>query len=118
MLIDPVLDKVELYQQLIEELQLQLAYAINTHVHADHITALATLRQLYGCKTVHGEHSRAQRICRRVSDGDCLTLDSYQRATVFRSYGDRETRPAAADWHLATGQPQWRIAIAIWSADS
>ncbi|MEH6648409.1 MAG: MBL fold metallo-hydrolase [Motiliproteus sp.] len=83
MLIDPVLDKMELYQQLLDELQLQLMYAIDTHVHADHITALAALRQRYGCETVHGEHSKAQGISRRVADGEWLMLDRLKLKALY-----------------------------------
>ena len=62
LLIDPVIEKVELYQQLINEFDLQLCYAIDTHLHADHITALGRLRELYGCETVHGKQTRAHGI--------------------------------------------------------
>ena len=39
-LIDPVLDRVDRYIQLLDELDLKLVKAMDTHVHADHITAL------------------------------------------------------------------------------
>ena len=53
-LIDPVIGHVERYLQLIKELGLKLALALDTHVHADHITALGTLREQTGCTTYLG----------------------------------------------------------------
>ena len=44
MLIDPVLERVDRYIKLLEELDLKLIKAIDTHVHADHITGLGELR--------------------------------------------------------------------------
>ena len=41
LIIDPVLEKVDRYIQLLNELDLRLVKAIDTHLHADHITGLA-----------------------------------------------------------------------------
>ncbi len=76
LLIDPVLEKLDLYLQLIGELELKLRYAIDTHVHADHISALGKLRSRCGCETVHGEYSKARGISKIVKDGEQITLDS------------------------------------------
>ncbi|MCX7809130.1 MAG: MBL fold metallo-hydrolase, partial [Deltaproteobacteria bacterium] len=56
-LIDPVIEQVERDLQLIRELGLELRYALDTHVHADHVTALGTLREKVGCKTVLSERA-------------------------------------------------------------
>jgi len=45
-LIDPVLEQVERDLQVLRELDLTLRWAVDTHVHADHVTGLGTLRQL------------------------------------------------------------------------
>lgn len=83
LIIDPVLEKMEKYQQLIAELDLQLAYAIDTHVHADHVTALAALREVYQCETVHGETSKAQGITKRVTDREMIHLDTLYLETIY-----------------------------------
>ncbi len=54
-LIDPVLEQVERDLQVLRELDLKLAWAVDTHVHADHVTGLGTLREKTGCKTVLSE---------------------------------------------------------------
>lgn len=69
-LIDPVLDKVDRYIQLLDELNLKLVKAVDTHLHADHITALGALRDRTRCVTVMGEQSKADVISVRVKDGD------------------------------------------------
>lgn len=76
LLIDPVLEQVGSYRQLLRELDLQLLYALDTHVHADHITALGKLRELYGCETIHSEYSQADCVSRTVRDGELIELDS------------------------------------------
>jgi sulfur dioxygenase len=40
LIMDPVIEKVERYIQLIHELDLKLVKAVDTHLHADHITGL------------------------------------------------------------------------------
>lgn len=75
LLIDPVREELDRYLQLLRELGLELAYAIDTHVHADHVTALGALRDATGCATVMGEPVRAECVSRRIEDGDRIELD-------------------------------------------
>ena len=51
-LIDPVREQIDREIQLIEELGLSLKYTIETHLHADHITAGGFLRRRFGSQTV------------------------------------------------------------------
>ena len=74
-LIDPVKERAGHYLQLLSELQLKLVIAIDTHVHADHITALGDLRGSTGCLTVMGEHSKAECVSYRVKDSELLRAD-------------------------------------------
>ena len=75
LIVDPVLEKVERYLQLIGELDLRLVKAVDTHLHADHITGLGALRDRTHCITVMGEHSKADVVSMRLSDGDRLTIE-------------------------------------------
>jgi sulfur dioxygenase len=75
LIIDPVLDKVDRYLQLIRELDLRLVKAIDTHLHADHITGLGALRDRTHCITVMGERSNVDVVSMRVGDGDRLTIE-------------------------------------------
>jgi glyoxylase-like metal-dependent hydrolase (beta-lactamase superfamily II)/rhodanese-related sulfurtransferase len=75
LIIDPVLEKVERYLQLIGELDLRLVKAVDTHLHADHITGLGALRDRTHCITVMGENTKADVVSMRLSDGDRLTIE-------------------------------------------
>ena len=70
LIIDPVLERVDRYLQLLRELDLRLVKAVDTHLHADHITGLDALRERTNCITVMGEQSKADVVSIRVRDGD------------------------------------------------
>jgi sulfur dioxygenase len=78
LLIDPVKEEVPKYLQLMRELDLRLVFALDTHVHADHVTALGDLRAETSCVTVMGEGSRAECVSRKVNDGDILRVDGLE----------------------------------------
>ena len=75
LIIDPVLEKVDRYIQLVGELDLKLVKAIDTHLHADHITGLGALRDRTHCITVMGERSKVDVVSMRLSEGDKLTIE-------------------------------------------
>jgi sulfur dioxygenase len=75
MIVDPVLEKVDRYLKLIEELDLRLVKAVDTHLHADHITGLGALRDKTQCITVMGEQSGVDVVSMRIADGDRLTIE-------------------------------------------
>lgn len=77
-IIDPVLEQVPLYERLLKELDLKLMLAIDTHVHADHVTALGDLRGRLGVRTVHGEGSKASCVDKFVADGEFLSFGKHQ----------------------------------------
>ena len=70
LIIDPVLEKVDRYLPLVRELDLQLVKAVDTHMHADHITGLGALRDKTHCITVMGEQTKADVVSMRLADGD------------------------------------------------
>jgi len=83
LIIDPVLEKVERYLQLIRELDLTLVKAIDTHLHADHVTGLGALRDKTHCITVMGEQSKADVISMRLADGDKLTIEGLSLDVLY-----------------------------------
>ncbi len=48
-LVDPVLETAERDLEAVRALGLELAWTVETHVHADHVTGAARLRALAGC---------------------------------------------------------------------
>ena len=75
MILDPVLEKADRYCQLLRELDLKLVKAVDTHLHADHVTCLGELRDRTHCITIMGEQSKADVVSMRVSDGDKVTIE-------------------------------------------
>ena len=75
LLIDPVFEKTDRYIRLLEELHLKLVKVVDTHVHADHITAMGALRDRTNCVTVMGEQSPVNVVSMRVSDGERVTIE-------------------------------------------
>lgn len=74
LLIDPVLERVPTYAQLIRELDLKLVVAIDTHVHADHVTGLGALREQTQCATAMGAETRAECVNRHFREGESLRV--------------------------------------------
>jgi sulfur dioxygenase len=83
LIIDPVLEKVDRYLQLIHELDLKLVKAVDTHLHADHITGLGALRDKTHCITVMGEQTKADTVAMRLADGDRLTIEGITLDVVY-----------------------------------
>lgn len=54
-IIDPVLNMTDIYIKLITQLNITLVFAMDTHTHADHITALGALRDNTQCTTIMGQ---------------------------------------------------------------
>ena len=75
LIIDPVLERVDRYIQLLRELDVRLVKAIDTHLHADHVTGLDALRERTQCITVMGEQSKADVVSIRVDDGDRVDIE-------------------------------------------
>jgi sulfur dioxygenase len=83
LIIDPVLEKVDRYLRLVSELDLKLVKAIDTHLHADHITGLGALRDRTHCITVMGEQSGVDVVSMRVSDGDRLRVEGLSLDVLY-----------------------------------
>ena len=98
LLIDPVKSEVGKYLQLIEELGLRLVFALDTHVHADHVTGLGELRNATSCATVMGAQTKAECVSRKVRDGELITIDGLElRALSTPGHTDDSYSFAMAD---------------------
>jgi glyoxylase-like metal-dependent hydrolase (beta-lactamase superfamily II)/rhodanese-related sulfurtransferase len=83
LIIDPVLEKVDRYLQLIRELDLKLVKAVDTHLHADHITGLGALRDRTHCVTVMGEQTQADVVSMRVAEGDRIEIEGLRLDVLY-----------------------------------
>jgi sulfur dioxygenase len=83
LIIDPVLEKVDRYLTLIRELDLHLVKAVDTHLHADHITGIGALRDSTNCITVMGEQSQVDVVSMRLSDGDRMHIEGLELESIY-----------------------------------
>jgi glyoxylase-like metal-dependent hydrolase (beta-lactamase superfamily II)/rhodanese-related sulfurtransferase len=83
LILDPVLEKVDRYCQLLRELDLRLVKAVDTHLHADHITGLGELRDRTHCVTIMGEQSKADVVAMRVGDGDRVMIEGLSLDVMY-----------------------------------
>ena len=84
LIIDPVLERIDRYIQLLRELDLRLVKAIDTHLHADHITGLDALRERTQCITVMGEQTKADVVSIHVTDGDRVDIEGLSSTSPTR----------------------------------
>jgi glyoxylase-like metal-dependent hydrolase (beta-lactamase superfamily II) len=83
LLIDSVLERTEQTLQLIQELDLKLVLAIDTHTHADHVTGLGALRDATGCKTMMGRESLAECLSDTFVDSQQLKFGSLYIEVIY-----------------------------------
>jgi sulfur dioxygenase len=82
LIIDPVLAKVDRYLLLLDELNLRLVKALDTHVHADHLSALGALRDRTRCITAMGRNSKVDRVSMRIDDGDRIEIGGIELSAL------------------------------------
>src|SRR6516162_405037 len=83
LIIDPVLEKVDRYLQLVNELDLRLVKAIDIHLHGDHVTGLGALRDRTRCITVMGENTKADVVSMRLTHGDKLDIEGVRLDVIY-----------------------------------
>src|SRR3981189_768925 len=83
LILDPVLEKADRYCQLLRELDLRLVKAVDTHLHADHVTGLGELRDRTQCITIMGEQSKADVVSMRVSDGEKVMIEGLSLDVMY-----------------------------------
>lgn len=102
LIIDPVKEQVSQYLQAVDELDLKLVRAFDTHTHADHVTGLGDLREATHCLTVMGEHTRAECVSEHVREGDLIDVDGVKLHVVYTPGHTDES----FSFVLNPGQPQ------------
>lgn len=75
-LIDPVLDAVDRDLALLRQLKLTLAYTLETHIHADHVTGADRLRDETGSKAGVPARSGARHVDVPVREGEPICVGS------------------------------------------
>ncbi len=82
-IIDPVIENVESYIGLLNELDLKLVKVIDTHIHADHVTGASKLKLATNCSTLMGEHTPADAVEIKVKDDEIIKIDQIEIKAMY-----------------------------------
>jgi len=83
LIIDPVLENIEQYIKLLNELDLKLVKVIDTHIHADHITAASKLKNKTNCTTIMGELTPSDAVEIKVKDDEVIYVDKLEIKVIY-----------------------------------
>ena len=83
LIIDPVLEHVDSYINLLNKLDLKLVKVIDTHIHADHITGMSDLKNRTNCETVMGDKTPADIVSIKVKDQENVSIENIKLKAIF-----------------------------------
>ena len=102
-IIDPVLENVDEYIQLLKELDLKLVKVIDTHIHADHVTGASKLKQTTNCTTLMGEHTPADAVEIKVKDNELIKIDDLKIKSLYTPGHTSDSYSFLLDNYLFSG---------------
>ncbi len=82
-IIDPVLERTDEYFEFLGKNNLRLMKAVDTHIHADHITGLGKLRATVRCMTLVGKECVTDVVSRRFGAGDLICVDGVCLKAIY-----------------------------------
>ena len=83
LIIDPVIENVSAYIEILKELDLKLVKVIDTHIHADHVTGASKLKDITKCSTIMGDHTPAVSVEIKLKDGEYIYLDNLKIRAIY-----------------------------------
>ena len=83
LIIDPVIEHTGKYLKILEKLKLKLVKVIDTHIHADHITALNELNKRTSCTRVMGENSKSEVIDIKIKDEEKVKIENIELKAMY-----------------------------------
>ena len=102
-IIDPVIENVNKYIQLLKELDLKLVKVIDTHIHADHVTGASKLKKATNCATLMGEHTPADSVEIKVKDNEMINIDDLNIRSIYTPGHTSESYSFLLDNYLFSG---------------
>ena len=102
-IIDPVIENVESYIKLLQELDLKLVKVIDTHIHADHVTGASKLKQVTNCSTLMGEHTPADAVEIKVKDDEIIKIDQIEIKAMYTPGHTSDSYSFLMDKYLFSG---------------
>ena len=103
LIIDPVLENVDEYIQLLKKLDLKLVKVIDTHIHADHVTGASKLKQATNCTTLMGEHTPADAVEIKVKDNELIKIDGLKIKSLYTPGHTSDSYSFLLDNYLFSG---------------
>jgi len=103
LIIDPVIENVDSYINLLNELELKLVKVIDTHIHADHVTGASKLKNISKCSTIMGDHSPANTVDIKVKDDEYIHLDSLKIRAMYTPGHTSDSYSFLMDNYLFSG---------------
>ena len=103
LIIDPVIENVNQYVQLLKELNLNLVKVIDTHIHADHVTGASKLKDITKCITIMGDHSPANTVEIKVKDDEYINLDTLKIRAMYTPGHTSDSYSFLMDNYLFSG---------------
>jgi len=103
LIIDPVIENVENYIELLNELDLKLVKVIDTHIHADHVTGASKLKQVTNCSTLMGEHTPADTVEIKVKDDEIIKIDQIEIKAIYTPGHTSDSYSFLMDNYLFSG---------------
>jgi len=83
LIIDPVLENINDYINILNKLELRLVKVIDTHIHADHISGIGELRKKTNCATLMGEGAPADVVSIYVKDNEKIKIENIELLTLY-----------------------------------
>ena len=83
LIIDPVIEHTHIYVEILNNLDLRLVKVIDTHIHADHISAMAELKERTNCQTIMGERSKSEVVNLKVKDNEKINIDGINLKALY-----------------------------------
>ena len=102
-IIDPVIENVNEYIQLLKDLDLKLVKVIDTHIHADHVTGASKLKDVTNCSTLMGEHTPADAVEIKVKDDELINVDGLNIRSIYTPGHTSESYSFLLDNYLFSG---------------
>jgi len=102
-IVDPVIDHFRDYLELLEERKLKLTHVIDTHTHADHISAGSAIKDATGCEYVMHDNAPSKCVSIRVKDGDVLKINGLEFIFLYTPGHTRDAVSIIVGDKLLTG---------------
>ena len=103
LIIDPVIENVNEYINILHKLDLKLVKVIDTHIHADHVTGASKLKDITKCSTIMGAHTPAESVEIKVKDEEYINLDNLKIRAIYTPGHTSDSYSFLMNNHLFSG---------------